>query len=47
VTLGDLDQDNVQPTHTAGFAGDVNGDGRLDLMVANHISIRTFLTTCQ
>lgn len=47
VTLGDLDQANAQPNLTAGFAGDVNGDGRLDLMVANHISIRTFLNTCQ
>ena len=47
VILGDLDAPNLQPEYTVVFAGDVNGDGRLDLMVANQISVRTFLNTCQ
>ena len=52
VKLGDLDSTvpndhPVQPDFTTAVAGDVNGDGRLDLVVANQISIRTFLNTCR
>jgi hypothetical protein len=49
VMLGNLD-DNVHPTGpdgTTAVAGDVNGDGRLDLVVANQNSIRVFLNTCR
>jgi hypothetical protein len=47
VILGDYDEPNRPPYYTAAFAGDVNGDGRLDLVVANDVSVRTFLNTCQ
>jgi hypothetical protein len=52
VKLGNLDSTvpndhPTQPDYTTAVAGDVNGDGRLDLVVANQISIRTFLNTCR
>lgn len=48
VKLGDFDGDfRTPPDSTIAVAGDVNGDGRLDLIVANDISIRTFLNTCR
>jgi hypothetical protein len=49
VILGDLDdpQGRAQPDPTNAFAADVNGDGRLDLIVATQISIRVFLNTCK
>jgi hypothetical protein len=48
VRLGDFDGDfRTPPEDTTAVAADVNGDGRLDLVVANQISIRTFLNTCR
>jgi len=48
VKLGDFDGDyRTQPDMTIAVAGDVNGDGRLDLVVANQVSVRTFLNTCR
>jgi len=52
VKLGDMDSTvpndhPIQPDYTTAVAGDVNGDGRLDLVVANQISIRVFLNTCR
>jgi hypothetical protein len=52
VKLGDLDSyvpndHPIQPNMTIAVAGDVNGDGRLDLIVANQVSIRVFLNTCR
>jgi hypothetical protein len=51
VRLGDLDSlvenSSIQPDMTSAVAADVNGDGRLDLVVANQISIRVFLNTCK
>jgi hypothetical protein len=48
VVLGNFDdpQNRAQPDRTNAFTADVNGDGRLDLVVANQISIRVFLNTC-
>jgi len=47
VRLGDLDVLHEVPMGTTGYAADVNGDGRLDLIVANRDSIRVFLNTCK
>jgi len=47
VKLGDLDALHEVPMGTTGYAADVNGDGRLDLIVANRDSIRVFLNTCR
>jgi hypothetical protein len=47
VEFGNLGPDHEQPDGTTGVAGDVNGDGRLDLVVASRYSIRVFLNTCQ
>jgi hypothetical protein len=47
VKLGDLDALHEVPMGTTGYAADVNGDGRLDLVVANRDSIRVFLNTCK
>jgi hypothetical protein len=47
VKLGDLDAEHAQAVAARGYAADVNGDGRLDLIVANQYSIRMFLNTCR
>lgn len=50
VMLGGFDKQEGRvgsPGNTFVFAGDFNGDGRLDLTVANEVSIRIFINTCQ
>lgn len=47
VMLGDLDAEHPQCNGTTGMAGDFNGDGRLDLVVAGLYSIRVFMNTCR
>jgi hypothetical protein len=47
VKLGDLGDVHKDPQNTTGYAADVNGDGRLDLIVADQDSIRVFLNTCK
>lgn len=48
IIIGNMDdsQNRAQSDMTNAFTADVNGDGRLDLVVANQISIRVFLNTC-
>jgi FG-GAP-like repeat len=48
VMLGGSDRaERDQNYPTFAFAGDFNGDGRLDLAVNNDMGIRTFINTCQ
>jgi len=47
VNLGDFGAERAQPNFTTGRAGDFNGDGRLDLLVANPYGVRVFMNTCK
>lgn len=46
--LGDIwdPEDKYSGTNPNGYAVDVNGDGRLDLLIANQSSVIVFLNTC-
>ena len=48
VILGDIwdSKDTLSGNYPNAYAADVNGDGRLDLLVANQSSIIVFLNTC-